>query len=354
VSDWQRDWSKDLVVYGPYRLDEGATAEQFVLRSLEPGGLPDLGFAIVRDKETHYQLLRAGQADFSWTLPVARIPEIRTSLQAVFYPEHSFGFLGWNPIDPAALAGGKPFDKAALTAIKQQSPHPLFGDVRVRRALTLALNREGYIERFWYGATSVPATPWQAGLPYHASAVQVAPRDPGAAGALLDEAGWLLADGRRQKDGTALAFTVISVAGSEIREQYLLAIQRDLAQLGITMEIDFQEASRFIQNCVGGNYDAMLGLFQTPSRPDLSALYHSESQYNFTSWTAVDDLLTRVSDAGDGQTLRAGLTALEAAFVRDCPLTLLYEGIKVGAARKELRQRANYLDPLFAVEQWVP
>ena len=357
VAAWpERDWAQDLVVYGPYRI-KSFDAERLLLTGVAAGAVPDAGFAFVREKETLFQLLLNHSLDFSWTLPVERIPEIEAKLAPAIYDDLTFAFIAWNPIQPEAFSQNKPGDVAALLALKRDAPHPLFADERVRKAMTFAMRREHYQRQFWYGRSSVPVSPWSSGLAYYKGQLEPRSYDPQEAERLLNEAGWLLEGTQRVKDGRPFRFSVISVAGSAIREQYLLAIQQDLRGLGIEMEVDVQEASRYVSNINGRQFDAVFGIFRAGTRPDLSSLFHSrealDSGANYASWTEADLLLDEVAQARTVADLSPALLALERLFFEQQPMTMLYKGQTVGASSSTvLKPRFNYLDPLFLLEQW--
>ena len=88
---------------------------------------------------------------------------------------------------------------------------PQFADVRVRRALSLAIDRAAIarvILRDPPSAATQLLPPLLAG--WHDPSLPPLARDPDAARRLLDEAGWLPGpDGVRAKDGTRLAATMM-------------------------------------------------------------------------------------------------------------------------------------------------
>ena len=355
VSEWRRNWAQDLVGMGPYRLQTWDGAETLILQSTNPGAWPDLGFAFVREKETLFQLLKTGELDFCWTLPFERVSDFQGELKPVIYDDLTFAFIGWNPIHPEAQQDESVKEKLALNLLKKEQPHPLFGDQRVRQAMAHAIARERHLKDLWKGHSSVPATPWRAGLNYTDVAVEPLGYDPARAEQLLEEAGWLLVNGKRERNGIPFQFTIICNAGKGLREHYLLAIQEDLAKIGIQMEIDLQEGSRYISNCIQGRFDAMFGAFSTGTRPDLRALYHSGATYNFTSWTSVDHLLDQIEQASTDETLEKAITQIEARFLKDQPLLPLYKGKHIGATRLlDWNLKCNYLDPLYDIENWGP
>ncbi|MCG8670610.1 MAG: ABC transporter substrate-binding protein, partial [Pseudomonadales bacterium] len=338
--------------FGPYSIEAWDSGERLLLTSQE-SGIPDLGFVFVRDKERLYQLLLSKELDFAWPLPVERMPEVREHLKPIVYRELSYGFIAWNPIDPKALAeNGPPDTEAELVQLKTDSPHPIFGDVRVRRALTMAMNRDDYNRRIWAGEATIPATPWRAGLPYFTGDLKPLTYNQEEAGQLLDEAGWVLVDGKRVKDGRPLSFEIVSNAGSGYREQYMLAIQQDLRLIGVNVEIALLEPGLYRKRFQFRDFDAMLGKFLSGTQPDMSPIFRSNSPFNLASWTGVDDLLEEIAAAQPSE-VAALLDRIEARFQEELPWTMLFEGMSIAASSdSNLNPRSTYTNPLYEVERW--
>ena len=352
-----QDWIEGLVVYGPYKIANYQDGESLMLQAVNPGSHPDLGMAFVRDREKLYQLLIAGELDYAWGLPIDRIEDISKNLNPTIFDDLNFTYIGWNPIHPDAFSQKKPETRQDIEALFRESPHPVFGDSRVRKALTCAIQTGAYIKRFWSSRSHTLQTPWQAGLPYINNEGQTTNCGPEEARQWLEEAGWQLKDNLYHKGDQPLEFSVICNAGNLIRERYLLAIKEDLAEIGVRMNVEMLEAGLYVSRCRERQFDAMIGAFHSGTRPDLSSLYHSSETtsngYNFTSWIGADAALEQVRDAEDLETMVTGLTELQRLFLQDQPLTMLYAGQFIGASRPTLSKiTPNHLDPLFDVENW--
>jgi peptide/nickel transport system substrate-binding protein len=117
------------------------------------------------------------------------------------------------------------------------SSRPGLHDVAVRRALALAIDTDGLIEKISRGV----GTPAYNSLPPTAigySALAPHPYDPAAADRLLDDAGWRRgADGVRMKAGTTLTFTIAVVAGSANLRALALQLQSYFQAVGIELLI---------------------------------------------------------------------------------------------------------------------
>lgn len=138
---------------------------------------------------------------------------------------------------------------------------PYFSDVRFRRAMSLALDREQINDRFYFGR----GTPTQATIsPAHPQfrpeyAAAYAEHDPDAANALLDEMGLVDQDGdgfRDFSDGSPFTIQMMYA-----QEEYLSAIQlheyvvTNWAEVGIKVEIQTVAGEVFWQRSGGNDWD---------------------------------------------------------------------------------------------------
>ncbi|MEA2525487.1 MAG: peptide/nickel transport system substrate-binding protein [Thermomicrobiales bacterium] len=87
--------------------------------------------------------------------------------------------------------------------------NPLFADLKVRKALSFALNRQAIADLAWNGRAKI----YNSVFPYDwwptKQDTTIFDNDPAQAAQLLDEAGWVLgSSGLREKDGQSLSFTM--------------------------------------------------------------------------------------------------------------------------------------------------
>jgi peptide/nickel transport system substrate-binding protein len=128
--------------------------------------------------------------------------------------------------------------RARMLAFNSGSPQ--FSDVRVRRAVSMAIDRQGIASAVLRHPASAatqllpPAVPaWHdASLPPHR-------HDVAGAGALLDEAGWTRgADGVRAKGGVRLAAKMLTIANRPELAVMGTAMQAQLKAIGMELEIE--------------------------------------------------------------------------------------------------------------------
>jgi len=130
-----------------------------------------------------------------------------------------------------------------------------FKDVRVRKAITLGINRQAFVDSLLAGKTTVPATQWPNSSWSNSSLTPDA-FDAAAAEALLEEAGYTKGDdGIRHGDcngeDTKLSFT-FDTTDKQIRVDIALAVQSDLAKIGVEFKPNHSPAGTFFAGYTDG------------------------------------------------------------------------------------------------------
>jgi len=111
-------------------------------------------------------------------------------------------------------------------------------DVKVRQALEWATDRAGIIKTIWKGlyqpACSVLTS---VTFGYDASTCQVYSYDPKKAGALLDEAGWMMSGDTRKKNGQDLVISLYYRSDNPDFVAWATFIQASFQQIGIKVDL---------------------------------------------------------------------------------------------------------------------
>ena len=150
-----------------------------------------------------------------------------------------------------------------------------FKDIKVRKAITIGINRQAIVNELLAGLTAVPVSQWP-NTAWTNTNLEVEGYDPEAAAALLDEAGYPLGpDGIRVGDcdgvNMKLSFN-FETTPDPIRMNAATAVQSDLAKLGIGFKPTYSSVGTFFGQYVDGgtlttgNYD--MGGYTTGFYPD--------------------------------------------------------------------------------------
>src|SRR4051812_4237487 len=133
-------------------------------------------WSIVPDAGAAFAQLMGGQADLLEYVPPDQVHLLDSSkaVRPAPYPSLQYAFMGFNQVD----------------AKNASRPHPIFGDVRVRRALSMALDRRAMLQNVFAGIGRMSYGPFPRTLPFADTTISLPPYDVNAAKALLDSAGW--------------------------------------------------------------------------------------------------------------------------------------------------------------------
>jgi peptide/nickel transport system substrate-binding protein len=237
-------------------------------------------------------------------------------------------------LDAKAASPGVPrtvaFEELAYAYFGWNNRLPIFADRRVRRALTMLVDRES-IDRNLYGGLAklangpLPPAHWA----WDAS-IAPWPFDPKGAEALLDEAGFRKGpDGIRRKGTARLAFTLSLGMGSEVQRQMVELAQQSFRKAGIEMAIQPLEWAAFAAKMDAGELDAWAAALNLDPNPDLAVSWHSAQtppaglNSAFYRNPEVDALLDRLKTAFDRVEMRTLLSRVQTLIHEDEPVTFL-------------------------------
>lgn len=150
--------------------------------------------------------------------------------------------------------------------------NPFLKDVRVRKALNYAINKEDLVNALFEGKQQpaihsiTPRDPWFTADPAKVTIYKYNKRE---AERLLDEAGWKPGpDGIRVKDGKRLSFTVMTTAGNKTRELVQVYLQNQWKQVGIEVNAKNEPARVFFGETTKKRAFDSMALFAWVSSPE--------------------------------------------------------------------------------------
>ncbi len=232
-----------------------------------------------------------------------------------------------------------------------------FNDLRVRRALGMAIDTNKIIKYVIYGQGEPITGPFVKQTDYYNHDIAPLPYDPEGALKLLNEAGWQLGnDGYLQKNGKRLSFTLITNNGNSLRKAILAIAQDAWKKIGIQVETDLLEWSVFIQKRINQlDFDALILGWSMGIDPDLYQIWHSSQsgkfQLNFVGFSnpEADDLIIKIRREYNLKRQVAYCHRLHEIIAAQQPYTFLYVSRWTALLDKRIVRQVNGKDgqPLY-------
>ncbi|MEO7794404.1 MAG: ABC transporter substrate-binding protein [Thermoanaerobaculia bacterium] len=146
---------------------------------------------------------------------------------------------------------------------------PVLGDLRVRRALALALDRELLVRTLWRGLGVVTETLLPPGNWARNDALPATPFDPAAAQRLLDEAGFADPDGEGPEPRLRLTYKTSTDETAVLQAQILQSMWR---AIGVEVEIRSYEFATFYADIKRGSFQLFSLTWTGIADPDIYML----------------------------------------------------------------------------------
>ncbi|MFN2448588.1 MAG: ABC transporter substrate-binding protein, partial [Candidatus Baltobacteraceae bacterium] len=298
-----------------------------------------LDIRIIPDPQTNLVLLRAGGLDWNLIAPSQQ----RTLANA--------GSIRYADVPTAVVAG----------AVLNLSHAPL-NDVRVRRALAMAIDRTQISKKITLGHYPVtdvlqPRFSWAYDPAVHEPAY-----DPRAADALLDAAGWPRGPGGvRSKNGKALALVYVQFPESATGVRVATDIQAELRERGISVELkSVSNAQLFLPSARGGtlasgDFDLAYVPFTMGADPDDSSILSCAGASNYMRYCNPRvDALERQALSTPAQPARKALYGrIQRIVAADVPILYLFDAQYIYAYRAQLRGFGpNAFLPTWNAARW--
>jgi peptide/nickel transport system substrate-binding protein len=223
------------------------------------------------------------------------------------------------------------YDEIAYTYLAWNNRLPQFADPRVRRALTMLIDREA-IAKTLYGGLARPANgPLPPGLwPYDPTLAPL-PHDPAKAAALLDEAGWKKGkDGVRSRAGAKLAFSLSFGGASDRQRQIVELAQRSFKEAGVEIALAPMEWGAFVEKVDTGDYEACSLSLNLDPNPDLRPNWHSSQvppngmNHAFYRNPRADALMDELATTFDREKAKTLYAEVQRVIAEDQPFSFLH------------------------------
>jgi len=322
---------KALGVFDPDGITDGSVNTRpvgtgpFMITDFQPGtrvllernpyywedGLPYLDavdIRIIGDETVRRSALVTGDIDWAFAIPPQSVEELDARDDVI--------------VDRAAAG--------AYYYIGVNTTEGPLADVRVRQAISYAINRENVALAAEFGNAAVTQDPIPSSSSWDFS---YAPYDydPDRARQLLAEAGYA--------DGFEMEIMPTTFIEATIRAAQV--IQADLAAVGIRGSIRTLEWAEWLQEQGDGNYDTYVCSWNGLIDPDdyFYAQHRTGEVFNFTGYSnpTVDELLDEARMLPDADARRPLYEQVNRAIVDDAPYIYMYNPLQIHAYRPEVK-----------------
>ena len=306
------------------------------------GGRPyidRLVYRVVENASTRLTEFLTGEVDIYFVVAPEQVAAIEEypGRRTLVYPTRTYAFINWN------------------------QRLPFFQDAKVRRALTLGINREQIIDvpRNGFGELAkgpVPPFHWA----YHEQ-LEALPYDPDAARALLDSAGWIDGDGDgvRERDAIRASFE-LKTNPNPTREDIIALVQADLAKIGVEVRPAVQEAQSLGADITSPQrkFDAFVLGWNAEFRLDDRNLFACSQIDGPFQWAGycnprVDVILDQVTRMEDRSQALPLWREYQEIIQRDQPYTFIYYDVRPNGVRERIRNvEMDIRGSFINVQEW--
>jgi peptide/nickel transport system substrate-binding protein len=301
---------------GPYKLSRWES-EQYLELVKNPDyyekGKPHVErviFKFVPDMVTLTTQLKKGEIDLLESIPSDQLPELTerySRLRVYSYPTRDYWYISWN------------------------LRRDLFADAGVRRALTMAIDREEIIRTLWGGRASPCNSPIHSGLWAFDDTIEPIPFDADRARRAMEALGWRDEDsnGVIDKDGRPFEIELITNSSSQQRVDVATMVEAYLGNIGVKVNIRTMDYRTVLDRLFSFEYDGCVFGWATATKPDITNEWHSSSLwpngYNISAYQNpyVDDLIDRAKVELDRERARELWSRVQRAIYEDQPFTFL-------------------------------
>lgn len=251
--------------------------------------------------------------------------------------------------------------------------NPILKDIKVRKALVHAINREDLVKALFEGKQQAaihsvsPKDPWFTNDPKYVTTYRYSKRESQK---LLDEAGWKVGkDGYRFKDGKRLSLIFQTTAGNKTRELVQTYLQEQWKQVGIEVVIKNEPAKVFFGDTMSKRKFSAMAMYAWVSSPENNprSTFYSKSipsdsngfsGQNYPGWVNAEvDKIIDAIDVEFNPKKRLDLArTLQKHYTQDVPVLPLYYRVDLAILPKNMkgyRVPGHQFSETTAVEKWT-
>jgi peptide/nickel transport system substrate-binding protein len=308
---------EDFPTNGPFRIGEWVRGQSLTLLPYEDyyeEGKPYLDrvvFKIVPDQVNLITQLKSGEVDCMESLPPMEVDKLRNGdygINIFSFPARAYIYIGWN------------------------GANPLFRSAKIRRAMTMAIDRKMIIDNLYYGLAELCTSPFIPQQWAYNDEIEAIPYDPEGAKRLLEEEGFSDSDGDGwlDRDGEKLEFEIMTNQGNQIRMDIQVMVQEQLGRIGVKADPLVLEWTVMLERHKASDFEAVISAWRVGTKVDLGPIWGCESRkqggYNRVDYcnAEVDRLNSTATGILDFDEARPLFFKAQQIIYDEQPYTFLY------------------------------
>lgn len=158
-----------------------------------------------------------------------------------------------------------------------------FNDVKVRKAMSYAIDRESIVKNVLFGCGAAAIGPYMPGMAWTNENLKGYPYNPEKAKQLLAEAGWKDSDGDGivDQNGKPMKITLMTYPQRPGLPPMAEAVQAQFKNVGIDLKTEIMDSTAMSEVAAKGKWDMKMSAFATAMIPSpsyhLNILYYSKN-----------------------------------------------------------------------------
>ena len=231
-----------------------------------------------------------------------------------------------------------------------------FTDVRVRKAMAYAINRQLIIDNAFDGQGTVKLSPFAPGtLYYDPESVVRYDYDPDKSRQLLDQAGL-----KPGANGVRASFSIVIASANAERQRMMEIVKQEFAEVGLDAQLEFLDVPTLLQRGADWNFDVLFSSGASLQHPSIGL-----ARYYLTSFIAhtygnnvqgysnpqVDELWVKADSATDEDEVQKYFSEIQHLMTDDSPTIWIMDAQDNLLVSPEVDNM--YQGPLSAYYNWA-
>ena len=331
-------FNKNPIGTGSYKLKSFKNSEDIRLVANDDyyEGRPKIDeilYTFLPDPTTSFLMLKQKKLDLGSLSPLQINRQIdkkfKTEHKIIEQPSFGYSYLGFN------LRNEK------------------FKDLRIRRALSMAINRDELVKILYFGHAKVCHGPFLPGSFAFNESVQAPKQNLKKAKELLKEVGY--------DENNPFEFEIVTNTGNEIRINAAQILQYQLAKIGVNMKIRVMEWQAFLNTVVfPRKFEAVILGWSLSLMPDAYSIWHSKSDkkggFNFVGYKnkKVDELIEKGAITINREELGVIYKKLFKHISDDIPYLFLYVPNSITAVNNNIKNiKPSFVGIMHNQKDWI-